>query len=169
MSSRAVSGRAVSSRGVLYVHSAAPAVSPLVEWAVAGVLGMPVNFDWLPQPASPGSVRAEASWVGEQGCAGRLASALLGWPLRFEVTEDAGPGCDGERFSFTPRLGLYHALTSASGDLVVPENRLRHLLLSGEDVAEGVARLLGAPWDAELETFRHAGDGAPVRWLHQVG
>ena len=22
--------------------------------------------------------------------------------------------------------------------------------------------------DAELEPFRHAGDGAPVRWLHQV-
>ena len=30
-------------------------------------------------------------------------------------------------------------------------------------------RLLGGPWDAELESFRHAGDGAPVRWLHQVG
>jgi hypothetical protein len=28
--------------------------------------------------------------------------------------------------------------------------------------------LLGVAWDAELEPFRHAGDGAPVRWLHQV-
>jgi hypothetical protein len=28
--------------------------------------------------------------------------------------------------------------------------------------------LLGTAWDAELEPFRHAGDGAPVRWLHQV-
>ena len=32
-----------------------------------------------------------------------------------------------------------------------------------------VSRLLGKPWDDELETFRHAGEGAPVRWLHQVG
>ena len=24
-------------------------------------------------------------------------------------------------------------------------------------------------WDAELEPFRYAGDGAPVRWLHKVG
>ena len=28
--------------------------------------------------------------------------------------------------------------------------------------------LLGKSWDDELESFRHAGDGAPVRWLHQV-
>ena len=31
-----------------------------------------------------------------------------------------------------------------------------------------IDKLLGKPWDDELETFRHAGDGAPVRWLHQV-
>ncbi len=33
---------------------------------------------------------------------------------------------------------------------------------------EEIDKLLGKPWDDELETFRHAGDGAPVRWLHQV-
>ena len=33
---------------------------------------------------------------------------------------------------------------------------------------EALDALLGAKWDAELEPFRHAGDGAPVRWLHQV-
>ena len=26
-----------------------------------------------------------------------------------------------------------------------------------------------ADWDEELEPFRYAGDGAPVRWLHKVG
>jgi hypothetical protein len=129
---------------------------------------MPVRFDWLPQPASPATLRAEAAWVGDAGCAGRLASVLLGWPLRFEVTEDPSPGCDGERYAFSPSLGLYHALTSANGDLVVPENRLRQLLAEG-DIAGGMARLLGEAWDDELESFRHAGDGAPVRWLHQVG
>ena len=113
----------MTARGVLYVHSATSAVTPHIEWAVAGVLGMAVRIDWAPQPASSGSVRAEASWVGEPGCGGRIASALLGWPVRFEVTEDATPGCDGERYAFTPTLGLFHAMTSASGDLVVPENR----------------------------------------------
>ena len=173
----------MTARGVLYVHSATSAVTPHIEWAVAGVLGMAVRIDWAPQPASSGSVRAEASWVGEPGCGGRLASALLGWPVRFEVTEDATPGCDGERYAFTPTLGLFHAMTSASGDLVVPENRLRTLLTSdingghsnggnsdGEarDFGADLRRLLGEPWDAELEAFRYAGEGAPVRWLHQV-
>jgi hypothetical protein len=32
-----------------------------------------------------------------------------------------------------------------------------------------VDRLLGKPWDDELEPFRRAGDGAPVRWLHAAG
>jgi Protein of unknown function (DUF3145) len=159
----------VSTRGVLYVHCAMPAVSPHIEWAVAGVLGAPARFDWLPQPVAPGAVRTESAWTGEPGCAGRLASALLGWPVRFEVTEDPSTGCDGERYAFTPSLGLFHASTSANGDLVVPENRLRQLLMSGDDLRAGIGRLLGAPWDAELETFRHAGDGAAVRWLHEVG
>jgi hypothetical protein len=158
----------VPTRGVLYVPSATPAVSPHIEWAVAGVLGMPVRLEWQPQPASPGSVRTEFAWAGDAGCSARLASALLGWPIRFEVTEDATAGCDGERYAFTPTLGLYHVSTSANGDIVVPENRLRQLLASGDDVRAGVERLLGGAWDAELETFRYAGDGAPVRWLHQV-
>jgi len=112
-------------------------------------------------------VRAEAAWVGDPGCAAQLASALLGWPIRFEVTEDPSAGCDGERYAFTPTLGLFHALTTANGDLAVPEDRLRHMLAAG-DVAGELRRLLGEAWDAELEPFRYAGDGAPVRWLHQV-
>jgi hypothetical protein len=162
----------VSTHGVLYVHSAAPAVTPHVEWAVAGALATPVRFDWTAQPVSPGSLRAEVTWIGDTGCGGRLASALLGWPVRFEVTEDPSSGCDGERYSFTPGLGLFHAMTSANGDLVVPENRLRQLLTANlvatADVASDLRTLLGEPWDAELEPFRHAGEGTPVRWLHQV-
>jgi hypothetical protein len=168
---------------VLYVHCAAPALSPHIEWAAAGVLGMPVRMHWQPQPVSPGAVRTELAWTGQPGASARLASALIGWPIRFEVTEDAGPGYDGERYAFTPSLGLFHAATSANGDIVVPESRLRHLLAgqlgdgypvqaaarpSGEELANELDRLLGGPWDAELETFRHAGEGAPVRWLHQV-
>jgi hypothetical protein len=158
----------VATRGVVYVHSAMSALSPHIEWAVAGVLGMPVRLDWQPQPVAPGTVRTESAWVGEPGCAARIASALASWPIRFEVTEDPSLGFDGERYSFTPSLGMFHATTAANGDLVVPENRLRQLLSSADDIGAEIPRLLGAPWDAELETFRHAGDGAPVRWLHQV-
>lgn len=31
---------------------------------------------------------------------------------------------------------------------------------------EELDRLLGKQWDEELESFRYAGEGAPVRWLH---
>ncbi|WP_372339618.1 DUF3145 family protein [Nocardiopsis sp. CC223A] len=33
----------------------------------------------------------------------------------------------------------------------------------------GPNRLTGRAWGGELEPFRYAGDGAPVRWLHAVG
>ena len=39
----------------------------------------------------------------------------------------------------------------------------------GTDLAAELDRLTGRAWDEELEPFRYAGDGAPVRWLHAVG
>ncbi len=150
---------------------------------------------------------------------GALTSALAGWNLlRFEVTEEASPGCDPVRYSYTPTLGTFSAVTSASGDILVPESRLRAAMTlaasaapvgsggsaapvgsgrppagagAGGDAHDGIgvlremhgprhpalggsleaelALLLGQPWDDELEPFRHAAAGAPVRWLHATG
>jgi hypothetical protein len=163
----------VTTRGVLYVHSAPPALCPHIEWAVAGVLGARVSLDWIPQSASPGTWRAELSWYGEPGTAAKLASALRGWHLlRFEVTEEPSAGCEGERYSGTPTLGLYRAVTGVNGDILIPEDRLRAAMAraAGDEqvLAEELELLLGKPWDDELESFRYAGEGAPVRWLHQV-
>src|SRR5215472_3674716 len=69
-------GGQVSVRGVLYVHSASPALCPHIEWAVAGVLGLPVDLPWVDQPAAPGMLRAEADWEGRPGTAGEITSAL---------------------------------------------------------------------------------------------
>jgi hypothetical protein len=117
--------------------------------------------------------RAELSWAGEPGTASRIASALRGWQLlRFEVTEEPSSGCEGARFSSTPSLGLFSAVVGVHGDILVPENRLRAARTAaargGTTLDVELERLLGEPWDAELEEFRHAGDGAPERWLHQV-
>ncbi|GHG15439.1 MULTISPECIES: DUF3145 domain-containing protein [Streptomyces] len=163
----------MTTRGVLYVHSAPRALCPHVEWAVGGVLGARVQLDWIRQPAAPGTWRAEFSWRGETGTASKLASALRGWQmLRFEVTAEPCATAEGERYSATPDLGIFHAVTGMHGDILVPEDRLRAALAraaQGETVLEAeVARLLGKPWDDELEPFRYAGEGAPVRWLHQV-
>jgi hypothetical protein len=91
--------------------------------------------------------------------------------LRFEVTEDPTPGVDGERFCYVPTLGLWRGQTSANGDVVVGENRLRALLdeVPAAQLAARMHDLLGSAWDDALEAFRYAGDGAPVTWLHQVG
>src|SRR5260370_17761613 len=99
-------GGLVTVRGVLQVHSAPPALSPHIEWAVAGVLGVPVSLPWVDQPASPGALRAELDWQGRPGAAAAISSALAAWNRgRFEGTEEASPGCDAVRYSHTPSLG----------------------------------------------------------------
>jgi len=162
--------------GVLYVHSAPPALCPHIEWAVAGIVGAPVGMPWSGQPAAPGALRAELTWQAQPGTAGAIASALAGWNrLRFEVTEDSSPGCDGVRHCYTPDLGLFTAATGANGDIMVSENRLRSVMLLAErggataSLEDELRRLLGTAWDNELEPFRRAGDGAPVRWLNATG
>ena len=162
-----------STRGVLYVHSAPSALCPHIEWAAGGVLGAAVNLEWTPQPAQAGTYRAEFSYVGEAGTAAAIASALRGWNhLRFEVTEEPTAGTEGARYSCTPDLGIFHAVTGIHGDILIPEDRLKAAVVKsalGDTTLElEVDKLLGKPWDDELETFRYAGDGAPVRWLHQV-
>jgi len=159
------------SAGVLYIHSCPPALCAHVEWAVASELGVPVRLSWSDQPCASGLVRTETGWRGRPGTAGRLATALKGWRvLRFEVTEEPSPGLDGERYSCTPDLGPWRAPVSANGDVLVGEDRLRDVLATttGPQLPHALDRLLGGAWDAELEPYRQAGEGAPVSWLHQV-
>ena len=164
----------MSAHGVLYVHSAPPALCPHIEWAVAGIVGAPVGLPWSGQPAAPGALRAELTWQAHPGTAGAIASALAGWNrLRFEVTEDSSPGCDGVRYCYTPGLGIFTAVTGANGDILVPEDRLRAVMTvtsksHGSSLEDALGRLLGTAWDNELEPFRRAADGAPVRWLNAM-
>ena len=82
------------------------------------------------------------------------------------------PGGCSERFSHVPGLGLWHGRTSANGDIVLGEDQVR-AAMTGASSRDGLGRhlddLLGTRWDAALEEFRFAGDGAPAGWLHQVG
>lgn len=160
-------------RGVVFVHSAPRALCPHVEWAIGTALDQRVALEWTRQPAVAGMLRAEYSWVGAVGTGARLASALRGWEhLRYEITEDGAPGSDGGRWSHTPGLGIFYAQTDAHGNVVVPENRIRAALEHADDVQRLRRELdlaLGQAWDDELEPFRYAGAGAPIKWLHRVG
>ena len=165
--------RGTYTRGVLFVHSTPPALCPHIEWAIGAALGQEVHLQWTPQDAAPGMLRTEFAWVGATGSVARLASALRGLEhLRYEVTEEPSAGTDGGRWSHTPSLGIFHAQMDTVGNVVVPEDRVRAALESAsslEELREGLDLALGQAWDDELEPFRHAGAGAPVRWLNRVG
>lgn len=166
-------------RGVLFVHSCSTAVTPHLEWALARVFATTVDVDWAPQPVAPGTQRAEIVWHGPHGTAARIASALVPFStVRFEVTEDPVDGREGERYAVTPNLGLFRGTIGAHGDVLVHEERLRSLMVGARaggddadavsDVLEEIDRLIGTPWDDELEPFRMAHEGSTVRVLHEV-
>jgi Protein of unknown function (DUF3145) len=168
------SSGATLTRGVLFVHAAPSALCPHVEWAIAGVLGTTTSLTWTPQPAAVGLYRAELSWQGPVGTSATLTSALRGWDrLLFEATEEPTLGSEGMRYSSTPELGVFAAITGLHGDIMIPEDRLRAAVvkaaLTDTTLEAEIDVLLGRPWDVVLEPLRHAGDGAPVRWLHHVG
>ncbi len=160
-------------RGVVYVHSTPPAVCPHVEWAIARVLTAPVHLQWTPQPVEPGAQRAECGWSGRPGTAAEIAGELRHWPmLRYEVTEEPSPGVDGERFMHVPGRGLFRATIGAAGDVQLGEDRIRTLIATArgpEALSHLLDKALGTAWDAELEPYRYAGDGAPVTLLTRVG
>jgi hypothetical protein len=161
-------------RGVVFIHSTPAALCPHISWALESLLCQRVSLDWVRQPMGPRLLRTEMSWAGEAGTGGKVASALRGWDnLRYEVTEEPSPGNDGSRWSHTPSLGIHHAWTSASGDVVINEDRLRAAMSvskgSSHVLDHEIDLLLGRAWDDELEPFRYAGGGATVRFLHRVG
>lgn len=161
-------------RGVVFIHSSPRALCPHLEWAVGRALGRPVNFDWTAQPVLQGTYRAEFPWEAPAGTGAALATEIRGWDhLRFEVTEDPTPRSDGGRWMHTPELGIHYSQIDTSGNVVVPEDRVRYALdIAGTDVHELRRELdvaLGRAWDDELEPFRHASDHANVVWLHKVG
>jgi hypothetical protein len=172
MTNASTSRTTVTTRGVVFMHCCPSAIAPHVEWALAGVLGRPVRLEWTTQPVAPKHLRAEATWRGPVGTAARLAASVRAWPmLVFEVTEEPTTTTDGERLAYVPGRGFHRSMVSANGDVVVSEERLRGLVERSRTIADfehGIADMLGAPWDEELEPYRLGGDGAPVTLLHQV-
>ena len=162
-----------TTRVMLFVHSIPKALCSHVEWALAQYSKQLANFNWAIQPVASGTYRCEMQFVSDVGAATKIASILLAFPnIRFEVTEEASPGSDGQRIMFTPGLGIWRSAISVHGENLCSEDRLRSAMMtalrSGESVVDAVENVLGGPWDLELEPFRYAGDGAAVRLLHDV-
>jgi Protein of unknown function (DUF3145) len=117
-----------STQGVVFVHACPKALCQHVEWALERVVGAPVSLSWAEQPAAHGAYRAEVAWTGSPGTGARLVAALRAWPmLRFEVTEEASHGNDGERMSYVPGHGVFRAPTSANSSCGTWRPRCRPL------------------------------------------
>jgi hypothetical protein len=162
--------------GVLAVLACPPALCPHLEFAAAAVLAAPVSLSWSAQPAMPGHLRATLEWQARRGTAGRLASRMRGLgAVRFDVVEGPSAGCDAERYSYDPSLGLHRAGIAADGGIIVREEPLRALLTAVRDggsidlVADELSTLLGQAWDDVLEPLRQGADGGPVTFLSQTG
>jgi hypothetical protein len=152
----------ISTQGMVFIHSAPRALLPHLEWTMGRILGGPVSPRWL--PIGPAQFRTEFHWQGDVFAGTDLTSQLMGWKsIRFEVTTD------NYRWSFTPKLGLFHSETDAAGNLLVNEFRLKEALQTAGSNAIELQRqmrmLMGQPWDDELEQFRMQGADAPIIWL----
>jgi hypothetical protein len=164
-----VVGQPATAHGVVFIHACPSAITPHLVWALNAVFGTDIRIDWDPQPIAPSQQRAEIIWSGPPGTATKIASSLSAFrDTRYEVYEDPSTNREGERFSFTPSLGLFRATIGPHGDVQVQEDRLRTAVASADDLAAEINRLIGQPWDDELEPFRCAHENSTVRLLHQV-
>ena len=161
-------------RGTLTIHSVSRALAPHLEWAVSGVLGVPVRVKWHRHESDPSQLRMAINWTGPEGLGARLATALRGWDsVRFEVTQEPGGGEEGARWMYTPSLGIHHAAIDAAGNVTLTEDRIRFCIAAGAGDAARIeqesGKALGEAWERELEVFRVAASGEEPRRLHLVG
>lgn len=148
------------SHGRLTIHSAPKALCSHTDWSISEVFGFPFRGEWKVQPLVAASYRLDLPWQGKIGSASHLATALAGWEfLRFEITQSARLGSDGEFYRFTPNLKMHFSTINETGDIVVHENHILSTISHNQEPAlleEKLFSLLGLPWDRELEPFRVA-------------
>jgi hypothetical protein len=146
------------SHGQISIYSAPKAVLAHVQWSINEVLGKPHELSWQIQPLAVGTWRANLSWNGLLGTGAKLASALRGWHyLKFEIYEAAMNGSDGSLYLFTTDLGLYRSNVGPHGDIMINEHQLQMILhgnIKESDICEEIEKLLGKPWNDDLEPFR---------------
>ena len=143
-------------RGFLTVYSAPSALRQHIDWAIQNVLGNWITINWSQQPLLPGTLRTHLEFRDRIGAASEIASALASWHyLNFEVIESGETL--GENFRFTPELGMHRASIDQSGAVLLTENQISQCMSNAfdeESIRENIAKILGTPWENQLERFR---------------
>ena len=148
-----------TSSGVLFLHAIPRAFAGELE-AVFGRLHIKRKpHQWDVQPLVVGSVKTEIQWSGTTAVVDELVAELAALPsIRFELTSNQTKQQLGQRWSFTPSLGLFAAAVDEVGNLLVNENQVRNALYGTENnllkLQSTLRKLLGTAWDDELEPFR---------------
>lgn len=175
---------------IVQIHAVPQALLSRVERALSDVLRRDLKIAWLPLPGhllqSLGQ-RAAPMFSGQlelspnsdsnanmasnivsnivSDIASELASLRTIW---FEVSSMPFESELGQRYCFTPVLGLFHSQIDKAGNQVFGENQLISLLglsrpnpelkasQSANALQEKLTDLLGLQWDAQLEPLRAA-------------
>lgn len=165
--------KGVTYAGDLRIYSVPSALLAHVEWAINQNLGVAQDFQWIPQPLSPGAYSLEFEWKFNKSIAGKLAIALKGWHfIRFEMREVNSRSSEGTLFRCTPDLGLHQATTGSTGDVMIPENQISNLIyksMTVEKLKSSLENAIGMEWDSELEPFRIALAERGQQSLSQIG
>jgi hypothetical protein len=145
--------------GVLFLH-ALPRASAIELEAVLKRLAIKrKTHRWEMQPLVLGCVKTEIEWTCSNDMAETLVSELCQIEaIRFELTSAQTADSIGQRWAYTPGLGLFHCPVDEIGNLLVNENQIRRVLYgTGNNVLKtqhALRKLLGTAWDDELERFR---------------
>ena len=165
--------KSITYAGDLRIYSVPSALVAHVEWALNQHLGGAQEFNWLPQPLSPGAFALEFEWKTKKAIAAKIAISLKGWHfIRFEMREINIATTEGTLFRCTPDLGLHQATTGSTGDVMIPENQISNLIyksISVEKLKNGLENAIGSEWDRELEPFRIALAERGQETLSQIG
>ena len=161
-------------RGYLNIYSCPRSICPHVNWGLSEIFKTKIELDWQPQTLINNSFCAELNWIGPIGLSSRITSNLAKWgQLRLDCLQEPSKFQLGERFSVTPKLGIFRTEINYLGESVVTENKLKSAFersqTEKEEFSVELAFLLGTPWDEDLEPFRITKHDSSVKWISKTG
>ena len=153
------------SKGLVFIHQAPSSLLTHIEWTISGVCEAPITISWQVLPTPKQGFRALAHWEGPDGSGAVLATPFLNLKqISFEVIQQDSLDVSGYRWSYTPTLGMFSSATDEAGNILVSENKLRHIVDScgsnGLKLQAELRKVLGQAFDDELESYRELFDGS---------
>ena len=157
-------------RGFLLVHAASRVDLSRLEGSIEDVVSVVSHFEWSPvaslQLVSTKGVnrreplfRSSLEFEADLDATAQLASILAAFQtIWFEVALTYSSKGLGQRYCYTPMLGMFHSQLDEAGNQVFNENQIRLALQSPtkSGMHSQLTKMLGTLWDAQLDQLRQA-------------